>query len=83
MGAAVYERYFNPAASAAKNTLQEIERAIQALTPREVEELYTSLDQHCPQPIDTRVESGLSAGRLDSAISRALDDEKNGRVQPL
>jgi hypothetical protein len=65
------------------NTVQEIERAIAALTPRELEELYLWLDQNCPQPFDTRVQSDLAAGRLDKAIDRALDDEKNGRVQPL
>jgi hypothetical protein len=32
---------------------------------------------------DSRVQSDLAAGRLDSAIQRALDNEKNGRVQPL
>lgn len=65
------------------NTVQEIEHAIQALTPHELEELYSWLDEYCPQPIDARIQSGLAAGRLDQAINRALDDEKNGRVQPL
>ena len=32
---------------------------------------------------DTRIQSDLAVGRLDSAIQRALDDEKNGRVRPL
>lgn len=65
------------------NTVKDIERAIGALTPRELEDLYAWLDQHYPQPIDARVQSDLAAGRLDSAIQRALDDEKNGRTQPL
>jgi hypothetical protein len=65
------------------NTTQDIERAIGSLTPREVEELYAWLEQHCPPPIDTRIQSDLAAGRLDTAIQRALDDEKNGRIQPL
>lgn len=65
------------------NTLQEIERAITALTSEEVDELYVWLDQHYPQPLDARIESDLAAGRLDSAIHRALDDEKNGRTKPL
>jgi hypothetical protein len=65
------------------STVQDIERAIQALTPPELEELYACLDQHCPQPIDARIQSDLAAGRLDKVINRALDDEKNGRVQPL
>ena len=65
------------------DTIQKVERAIGALTPREIEELYVWLEQHCPPPIDTRVQSDLAAGRLDTAIQRALDDEKSGRVQPL
>lgn len=65
------------------NSVKEIERAIGELTPREIEELYVWLDQHFPQPIDARVQSDLEAGRLDTAIQRALDDEKNGRVRPL
>lgn len=65
------------------NTIKEIERAIGALTAREVEELYVWLEQHYPNPIDTRVQADIAAGRLDSAIQRALEDDKNGRVQPL
>ena len=65
------------------NTVEEIERAIGALTPNELQELYSWLDQNCPDPIDTRLQSDLMAGRLDKAIHRALEDEKSGRVQPL
>jgi hypothetical protein len=65
------------------NTVQEIEHAIQALTSPELEELYSWLDQHCPQSIDACIQSDLAAGRLDQAINSALDDERNGRVQPL
>ena len=65
------------------NTVQEIERAIGAHTPQELEELYSWLDQNCPQRIDTHLQSDLTAGRLDKAIQRALDDEENRRVQPL
>ena len=64
-------------------TVREIERAIDALTADEIEELYTWLDEHHPQPIDVRIESDLAAGRLDKAIHRALDDEEQGRTQPL
>jgi hypothetical protein len=65
------------------NTVQEIERAVRALKPQELEELYSWLEQNCPQPIDTRLQTDLAAGHLDNAIQRALDDEVNGRVQPL
>jgi hypothetical protein len=67
----------------ASSTVQEIERAIRTLTPTEVEELYAWLDQNFPNPIDARVASDLDSGRLDGAIQRALDDEKNGRTQPI
>jgi hypothetical protein len=69
--------------SMSPKTLQEVERAIGALTPQEVQELYVWLEQHFPQPMDARLPSDLSAGRLDTAIQRALDDEKNGRLRPL
>lgn len=64
------------------NTVQEIERAITALTPKELEELYVWFDQH-PHPLDTRIQSDLAAGRLDNVIQRALSDEKDDRLQPL
>jgi hypothetical protein len=65
------------------NPIKDIERAIQRLTVQEIEELYAWLEEHYPQPIDARLKADLTAGRLDVAIDRALDDEKNGRTTPL
>jgi hypothetical protein len=65
------------------STIQEIERAIDSLSSKELEQLYAWLEKHHPQPIDTRVAQDLASGRLDSAILRAMDDEKNGRTKPL
>ncbi|MGA6985051.1 MAG: hypothetical protein WBZ01_03270 [Terriglobales bacterium] len=62
------------------NTIQEIERAIESLSPPEIEDLYAWLEQHRPPPIDTRLQSDLAAGRLDTAIQRALGDQ--GRRRP-
>jgi len=67
----------------ALTTLQEIERAIDALTPGELEELCAWLDRRHPHDIEARIESDLAAGRMDDAIRQALDDEANGRVTPL
>jgi hypothetical protein len=64
-------------------TVQEIQRAIDALTPQEVEELYVWLDQHHPQPIDAQLKADLGAGRIDDRINRALADHKAGNTQPL
>jgi hypothetical protein len=64
--------------------VEEIERAIGALTQEELEELRLWMDQYAgPQPLDSRIEADLAAGRLDGAVQRALDDEQHGRVRPL
>jgi hypothetical protein len=55
------------------DTVQEIERAIDALTPQQLEELYLWLDQHHPQPIDAQLKADLEAGRIDDRINRTLD----------
>ena len=55
------------------STVQEIERAIEALSPKQLEELYSWLDERHAQLIDARIESDLAAGRLDKAIHRALE----------
>ncbi len=65
------------------NTVQEIERAIDALTPQQMEELYVWLDQRHPQPIDAQLKADLDAGRIDNRINRALADHKAGNTQPL
>lgn len=64
-------------------TVQEIERAIGGLSPHELEELYIWLDRNCPQPFDDRISADLAAGRLDTAIHQALNDEKLGRARVL
>jgi hypothetical protein len=65
------------------DTLEEIERAIDALTPQQFEELCLWLDRHHPQPIDTQLKADLEAGRIDHRINRALADHKAGNTQPL
>ena len=67
----------------ASSTVKDIERAIRRLTTQEIQELSAWLEKHYPQPIDARLKADLAAGRLDSAIDRALDDEKNGRTRSL
>jgi hypothetical protein len=65
------------------NTVQEIERAIDALTPQQIEELHVWLDQRHPQPIDAQLKADLDAGRIDDRINRALADHKAGNTRPL
>lgn len=64
-------------------TVEEIERAIEALAPRQLEELYAWLDREHPQEIDAHLVADLKSGRLDERIQRALADQKTGRTSPL
>ena len=64
-------------------TIEQIERAIDELTPDQVEELYQWLDRHHPQPIDAKLRADLEAGLIDERIARALVDFKTGETRPL
>ena len=63
--------------------VQDIERAIDALTPQQREELYLWFDQHYPLPIDAQLAADLDAGRIDDRINHALADHKAGRTRSL
>lgn len=64
-------------------TLHDIERAIDALTPQEREDLSVWLDEHYPQAIDVQLKVDLEAGRIDDRITRAIEDHRAARTQPL
>lgn len=63
--------------------VKEIAHAIRTLTPQEWDELRGWLDLNAPTAIDARIESDLAAGRLDLAMDRALEEERQGRTRPL
>jgi hypothetical protein len=65
------------------NTIRDIERAIDALPPEELDQLLDWLDRRHAQRIDARLASDLDAGRMDEAIRRALDKDRNGEARPL
>jgi len=65
------------------NRVQEIERAIDALTPEQREQLYLWLDEHYLQPGDIQLKAAIDAGRFDDRIARAIADHKAGRTKPL
>ncbi len=64
-------------------SLAEIELAINALTPRQREELCEWLDCRYPQAIDERLTVDLAAGRFDDRIAQALADHKKGKTTLL
>jgi hypothetical protein len=59
----------------------EIERAISALQPEELAELYIWMDEN--YPIDVQLKTDLDAGRIDDRIARALADHSAGNTLPL
>jgi DNA-directed RNA polymerase specialized sigma24 family protein len=63
--------------------LEEIERAIDTLSPEQREELHLWLDEQYPQKIDDLLKADLDAGRMDKRIHRALADYKSGKTKPL
>jgi hypothetical protein len=65
------------------STILDIQRAIETLDSEELAKLYGWLEQNRPAPIDERLPSDLAAGRLDSAILRALGDEAAGQRRTL
>ena len=65
------------------NTVQEIERAIDALTSEQREELYIWLDEHYLHSGDVQLKAAIDAGRFDDRIARAIADHKAGRTEPL
>ena len=64
------------------STLQEIETAIDRLSPEEYEALLTWMDSR-PQPIDVRLKADLESGRMDDLIERAKADYEAGHTTPL
>ena len=65
------------------NTVQEIECAIDALTPDQREELYVWLDERYLRAGDMQLKAAIDAGRFDDRIARALADHKARRTEPL
>lgn len=65
------------------DTVQQIERAIDALTPEQREQLYLWLDEQYLQASDIQLKTAIDAGRFDERIARAVADHKAGRTQPI
>jgi hypothetical protein len=65
------------------SSLQEIERAIDALPPEEQEELSRWLESRFTLATDAKLKAGVEAGRFDDQIAGAIADYKAGKTQPL
>lgn len=63
--------------------VQEIERAIAALTPTQQEEIYIWLDEQYAQSGDVQLKAAIDTGRFDDRISRAVADYEAGKTEAL
>ena len=64
-------------------TVEDIERAIDALPPEQREQLSQWLDEPYPPSVDVQLKADIEAGRFDDRIARAVADDKAGKTQPL
>jgi hypothetical protein len=65
------------------NTVREIERAIDALSPEQRAGLSHWRDERYSRPIDTQLRADIEAGRFDDRIARAIADDKAGTALAL
>lgn len=63
--------------------MQDIERAIEALSPGQFEELSTWFEERYSETVDARLKADIKAGRFDKRINRAIADHKAGITELL
>lgn len=78
-----YGRHIKIMDAISLDSVLEIERAIDALTLQQIEELYAWLDRRHAQAADAQLKADLDAGRIDDRINRAVADYNIGNTQPL
>jgi hypothetical protein len=65
------------------STIQEIERAVSALTSQELAEFRQWFRRFDAAGWDRQFEDDVAAGRLDALADEALVDFRAGRTRPL
>jgi hypothetical protein len=65
------------------NTLNEIERAVQELSPKQLAQFRAWFAEFDWAAWDRELEDDVSAGRLDSLTEEALANFRAGRTSPL
>ena len=65
------------------STLQEIEKAVQDLSPDQLAAFRNWFVEYDQALWDEQLERDVASGRLDSHADEALDDLRNGRCSDL
>jgi hypothetical protein len=64
-------------------TVEDIEKAIANLKPREFDRLRAWFDEYQSARFDEKIEQDARAGKLDRAADQALADHRKGRSREL
>ena len=64
-------------------TVEDIEKAIAALVPREFDRLRAWFEEYQAGRFDEKIERDAAAGELDRLADAALDDHRKGRSREL
>ena len=64
-------------------TIEEIEKAIQELAPREFDRLRAWFEEYQAARFDDKIARDAEAGKLDRLAEQALDDFRKGRAREL
>lgn len=63
--------------------LEQIQRAITQLPPKDLAKLMSWLEDYHAQVWDKRIEDDLEAGRLDALLAEVEEECEAGPIQPL
>ena len=63
--------------------VQQIEKAITQLPPKELAELVSRLEEYHAQVWDQQIEEDLEAGRLDKIVAEVEEEYTGGLTKPL
>lgn len=64
-------------------SVQEIETAIQKLTPQEIKAVAQWLDEYREEMWDRKIDADIKSGKLDPLWEKAKTDITAGRTKPL
>jgi hypothetical protein len=64
-------------------TVEEIEKAIEKLAPRELDRLRAWFEDYQAARFDEKIERDAQAGKLDRLAEQAIADFRKGRAREL
>jgi hypothetical protein len=60
-------------------TIEDIEKAVTKLSPKELAEFRAWLDEYLEQAFDEQIERDAESGKLDKLIAKARENQRAGR----